>query len=168
MAETAKDEKYRKIESILRDTPNPTNLFSRKLNPAYISAVTQEFCNLVKEDAAKIKDYETKTTDLTNKLDSALAEKQKLESVNTSCQTKISELEKEIGEVQKKYELFRKVILLQFSDEELESEVYNREEESIEQAEAEDAAAGMEEMGFVRGKETDIGPLGITGINTKP
>lgn len=158
--QTRRDEAvYGKISDLVSRTittlPNSTRLFRSGLKPEYANAIKklsqkgyELFEDLRKEDATKIKDYETKTTDLTTKLDSALAEKQKLEATNTSSQTEISELEKGLGEAQKKYELFRKAILLQFSDEELENTLYQREEENIKQAEAEDAATGMEKNGI--------------------
>ena len=69
------------------------------------------------------------------------------EEVNRQLNTKLSGLETSLREEKEKYTLFKKEILRIFLDNELESELYRREEESIAEAEVEDAKEGMEKNG---------------------
>ena len=70
------------------------------------------------------------------------------EEVNRQLNTKLSGLETSLGEEKENYTLFKKEILRIFLDNELESELYRREEESIAEAEVEDAKEGIEKMGL--------------------
>jgi len=69
------------------------------------------------------------------------------EEVNRQLNTKLSGLETSLREEKEKYTLFKKEILRIFLDNELESELSRREEESIAEAEVEDAKEGMEKNG---------------------